>query len=279
MMSKRSMYTRPKTKTLRHDSQNVIATLSNRLAIFEKEILTIVPDFKVSERHAFLMARKVMACLRKAQGECQQRHEKLLQEAFSRNLGRKGFEHVRRTMLSNLGAVQLDASDRKHNVVHYIEVGDDGDDTIYLCTAVCDRRNPIESWGWSKRIAVSKHALERAFLRGCIWAKGTVITLAQIAKELFGVYWSYFTYQQEYSSQSSGLLKRGWNMNLSDESTQYIVRFDSQDVPVVMTVFKANSETPEGGLVKMIPPQGSYENPKLVANLSQLGLQNMARSA
>ena len=271
-MGKRSLCKKTKTTCSSH-KQNKAGLLSEQLARFESDVLTTVPDFKVSERHAFLMARKVIDGLRKAQGKCRQRHDNLVHALFSKKYGNKSFKHIRQTMLSNLGAVELDTRTRKHSIVHYIEVGAKGDDTIYLCTSSCKRRNPFDSWGWSKRVAVTRHALERAFLRGCIWTKGTAITLAQIATELFGLYWSYSIYQEHYADQSKGLFKQGWNMTLCDETTQYIVRFDAQDVPVVMTVFKADAETPEGGLAKMIPRQGRFDNPKLVANLYQLGQQ------
>jgi hypothetical protein len=271
-MGTRGLCNKTKTKCSSH-KQNKAGLLSGQLSRFENDVLTTVPNFRVSERHAFLMARKVIDGLRKAQTQCKRRHDSLANELVSRNLGNKSFKHVRQTMLANLGAVQLDSKSRKHCVVHYIEVGGERDDTIYLCTSSCQRRNPLESWGYSKRVAVTRYALERAFLRGCIWAKGTAITLSQIAKELFGLYWSYSIYQEHYSDQSKGLFRQGWNMNLCDDSTQYIVRFDGEEIPVVMTVFKADLETPEGGLAKMIPPQGSFDNPKLVASLHQLGQQ------
>jgi hypothetical protein len=244
-----------------------------------RETLANVPEFRVSERHAHLMARKVIDALRRKAALAEQRFTNALDNSLSRSMGKKAFNVMRDVFLKRLGAFELNSNNRKQTSIYYLEVGGEGDDTIYLCSANISRKKPLESCSFGRRVALTKHALERAFLRSCIWLKGESVQLFHIIKEMLDVLLALTSYQLAYFSECSRLIDLGWNMNLSDTRTQYILRFDNTAVPVVMTVYKAEEETPEGGIAKMIPPEGSFGNPKLLANLNQLVTKPAAMSA
>ena len=239
-----------------------------------EQVLINLPDFKVSEGHALLMARKLIEQLRKSELRAKRKFSAMMQDMMSRRMGRKAYNNIRSMMLSQLGAFELNKANRRESIVYYLEVGEEGDDTVYLCSSICSRKNPYQSWSSAKHAALTRHALERAFLRGCIWVKGQIVRLGHIVKELFDIHISHISYQDEYSNQAKRLIDQGWNINFSDTRTQYIVRHDEKNLPVVMTVYKADQETPEGGIAKMIPPEGCFGNPKLLANLIQLGQQS-----
>lgn len=255
--------------TLKTDTDTLALLISKNK---EHQLLNL-PNFRVSEGHALLMARKLVAQLRKSDIKAKQTFKTKLRDLRSRSLGRKAFNNIRQIMLSQLGAFELQLTTRKKSVVYYLEVGEPGDETVYLCSYSCSRKNPLRSWCSTRHAGLTRHALERAFLRGCIWLKGQSIHLGHIIKELFDIHVSHMAYQATYFSQYKDLIKHGWHINLSDMRTQYIVRHDLGKLPMVVTVYKAEDEVPEGGIAKMIPPEGSFGNPKLLTNLSQLSQQ------
>ena len=258
---------------------NQMATKTNIDALAQfiskggEQVLINLPDFKVSEGHALLMARKLIEQLRKSELKAKRKFNGMMTDMMSRRMGRKAYNNIRSMMLSQLGAFELNKANRRESIVYYLEVGEEGDDTVYLCSSICSRKNPYQSWSSAKHAALTRHALERAFLRGCIWVKGQIVRLRHIVKELFDIHFSHVAYNNEYCNQAMRLVEKGWSLSFSDITTQYIVRHDEKNLPTVMTVYKADDETPEGGIAKMIPPEGCFGNPKLLANLNQLGQQ------
>jgi GTP-dependent phosphoenolpyruvate carboxykinase len=185
----------------------------------------------------------------------------------SRNL----FKRIREVMLTQLGATEVDKINNNQmsdSTVYFLEVGEQGDETLYLCRSSCSKAAPLVSWTSERVLSLGKHALKRAFMHRCAWACGYAVTVESLMTDLCALYISYSNYLLLHGGELVRIAQQGWNTQCSAAGSQFVIQHEAQGVPLITTVFKSRADSPEDGVYRMIPPKGRFGLPRLVTQFS-----------
>ena len=192
------------------------------------------------------------------------------------------YKRIRELMLSQLGAFEAPDCARASSTVYFIEPGEAaengeaGDDTLYLCRSVCSKSDPLNTWTSERLLALSGHAISRAFVRRCAWASGYAVTAQSLVETLCSLHAACDKYVDEAlpragkAGEFQRLSRLGWLVQCGVNDSQYIV--DQQDVsmPCVKTVISSKADSLDDGELRMIPPKGRFGLPRLAINITEL---------
>ena len=182
------------------------------------------------------------------------------------------FKRIREVMLTQLGATELDNANtnrRSYSTVYFIEVGEEGDDHVYLCRSSCSKAAPLASWTSERVFSLGKHALKRAFMHRCAWASGYAVTVDSVMSQLCSLYFSYSDYVLMHSTELERMAQQGWLIQASEAGSQLFIEQDAQGLPSVKTVYKNKAGSPDEGVYRMVPPKGRFGLPKLVTQFTK----------
>lgn len=191
-------------------------------------------------------------------------------------------KRIRELMLSQLGASELLGRALGASTVFFIEpgeegeAGEEGDDALYLCRAICSKSDPLNSWTSERLLRLSGHAISRAFMRRCAWASGYAVTTESLVEELCALYAVYEQYMSGAitllgkMSEFQRLSGHGWLLHCGVNDSQYIVGHQDQGFPCVRTVVSRKPDSLDDGALRMIPPKGRVGLPRLAVTLKEV---------
>ncbi len=191
------------------------------------------------------------------------------------------YKRIRELMLSQLGASELLGRAPDALTVFFIEpgeeceAGEEGDNALYLCRAICSKSDPLNSWTSERLIGLSVHAISRAFMRRCAWASGYAVTTESLVEELCALYAAYEQYISGAiflagkTSEFQRLSGHGWLLHCGVNDSQYIVGQENEGVPCVRTVVSCKPDSLDNGALRMIPPKGRVGLPRLAVKLEE----------
>ncbi|KZY74909.1 hypothetical protein A3742_01275 [Oleiphilus sp. HI0071] len=172
---------------------------------------------------------------------------------------RMHYKRIKELMQEQLGATEVIGQREATSTVYYIEPSgawnDDEEEggVLYLCRSVCNPSDPINTWTSERLMALSAHAVGRAFMRRCAWATGYAVTAECLVKVLVDVYAGFQSAPMPEQSAYPHLSHTKWLVQFSLEETQFVIECDEAEVPRIRTVFATREGAPESGEIKVLP--------------------------
>ena len=230
--------------------------------------LILNPEYRPRASDSQAMADELIVSLRVLDQEIKSNLDIEVAQMARRKEGRSSFKRIRDVMLTQLAAFEFNQDDAVRSVVYFIEVGGEGDNTLYLCRSSCKKIAPLESWSSERLLSLDSHALMRAFMHRCAWASGYAVTAESLLAQMCNLYFAYTQYVEVQGRAMSRLAEQGWLALCRLNGASFIVKRGVDDLPHIQTVFADKPSADGAEEFSMIAPKGRFAMPRCVIDIS-----------